>query len=115
MIFSKDFWIAASERAIKSWAQTLASTLGAGAIVWGAAEWQEALIASVIGALLSVLTSIASINLGHRGSPSIANEVLSPKANEVKYAPVTGDVNAIIKPGFDSSYRLPSNPEDVLE
>lgn len=115
-IFTKDWWKAAGERAIKTWAQTLAASLAAGAITWGAAEWQDALLASVIGAALSILTSIASNNIGPSNTPSLVSDPGTVQGFGVpSYPAVTGDANAIIQPGFDSSYRIPENPEDVLE
>lgn len=71
--FSKEWWAAAGERAIKTLAQTLAASLTAGAIVWGTAEWKEALLTAALAGLVSLLTSIASSKIGNYG-PSLSTE-----------------------------------------
>ena len=38
------------------------------------ADWQSLLITSGVAAGLSVLTSVASINVGDRGTPSMVND-----------------------------------------
>ena len=78
-MFTFEFWKAAAERAIKTAAQSLI-------LVWPVADgalnlWQidpaEAFGIAVGGALLSLLTSLASGRVGDRGSPSLSrSEVL---------------------------------------
>ncbi len=69
-MFTALFWKQAAERAIKTFAQTLVAT-GVVVGVAGWDKWQEALIASAIAAALSVITSVASISLGDKGTPSL--------------------------------------------
>ena len=78
-MFTFEFWKAATERAIKTAAQSLI-------LVWPVADgalnlWQidpaEAVGVAVGGALLSLLTSLASGRVGDRGSPSLSrSEIL---------------------------------------
>jgi hypothetical protein len=78
-MFTFEFWKAATERAVKTAAQSLI-------LVWPVADgalnlWQidpaEAVGIAVGGALLSLLTSLASGRVGDRGSPSLSrSEVL---------------------------------------
>ena len=78
-MFTGPFWKAATERAVKTAAQALI-------LFWPVADgalnlWQidpaEAFGIAVGGALLSLLTSLASGRVGDRGSPSLSrSEVL---------------------------------------
>ena len=78
-MFTVPFWRAAAERAVKTAAQSLI-------LVWPVADgalnlWQidpaEAVGIAVGGALLSLLTSLASGRVGDRGSPSLSrSEIL---------------------------------------
>lgn len=61
------------ERAAKTFAQVLAATLGAEGIGLIDAAWLDALNISAMAAVLSILTSIASIKLTGEG-PSLTNE-----------------------------------------
>lgn len=69
-MFTAQFWKQAAERAIKTFAQTLVAT-GVVVGVAGWDKWQAALIASAIAAVLSVVTSVASIGVGDNGTPSL--------------------------------------------
>lgn len=69
-MFTAQFWKQAAERAIKTFAQTLVAT-GVVVGVAGWDKWQAALIASAIAAALSVVTSVASIGVGDKGTPSL--------------------------------------------
>ncbi len=81
-MWTSSFWKAATERAIKTFAQTLvASGIVVGVAGWD--KWQAALIASALAALLSVATSVASIGLGDKGTPSLVNDELAPNVAAV--------------------------------
>lgn len=72
-MFTKQFWIEASERALKTLAQTFVAVT-AGVSVFNAfdADWASILGASVGAALLSYATSIISAKLGpKKDSPSL--------------------------------------------
>lgn len=76
-IFTKPFWTAAGERAIKTFAQALVAILGSNAVGLLDANWVAALSAAGMAALLSVLTSVGSS--GKAGSPSLAGETLDTR------------------------------------
>jgi hypothetical protein len=61
------FWKAAFERLIKTFAQTLAATLGAGAINILEVPWQAALSIAAGAAVVSLLTSVASAGAASPG------------------------------------------------
>jgi hypothetical protein len=66
------FWAAVGERAAKTFCQTLAVTLGAGAFDVLTVPWQAALSMSAGATLVSVLMSISSAGLTG-GGPSLNN------------------------------------------
>ena len=71
-MFTWMFWRSATERAVKSFAQSLAACLGAsGAGLWEV-EWTTVLAVAGMTTLLSLLSSVASAPVGadHR-SPSL--------------------------------------------
>lgn len=63
-IDTKYFWKRVAERAVKTFAQTSAALLGAGAVNILDVPWYDLLGVSATATVLSVLTSIASIPLG---------------------------------------------------
>lgn len=72
-MFTRRFWIESSERALKTFAQTLL-TLAAAVGVFDAfqADWVQILGISVGATILSYATSIVSKNIGpHKDSPSL--------------------------------------------
>lgn len=70
-MFTKEFWKQTAERFIKTFAQTF---IAAGITFSATAgDWQKAGIAAAFAAGLSVLTSIASISIGDKGSPSLVS------------------------------------------
>lgn len=88
------FWIAAGERAAKTFAQTMAALLaGDGASVLSV-DWQQILAVAATAALASILTSVASAGVGPHG-PSLADEsIVTPLAvaaviDEPDVAPLT--------------------------
>lgn len=68
---SKAFWVDAGERAIRTFAQALVAVLVAGFAFTDAAAWGEALLASAVAALISLLTSVAASGVGDPSSPSL--------------------------------------------
>ena len=85
-MWSSSFWKATAERALKTFAQTMVAS-GIVADVAGWDKWQAALIAAAIAAGLSIITSVASIGLGDKGTPSLVKDELQP--NDV---PPEGDL-----------------------
>lgn len=57
-MFDKKFWKFASERAIRTVAQTAIATIGTNALI-SQINWLGVLSSSVVAGLLSILTSIA--------------------------------------------------------
>lgn len=71
---TRTFWVEAAERAIRTFAQALVAVLAAGFVFTDAAAWGEALLASAIAALVSLLTSVAASGVGNPDSPSLLPE-----------------------------------------
>jgi hypothetical protein len=72
-----DFWLDLAERAIKTFAQTVLATFGAGALDVLHADWGNALALGAGAALLSVLSSLLSLNLGRKGTASATTAVVT--------------------------------------
>lgn len=72
-MWSESFWKAASERALRTFAQALAALIGAGAVNVIDVDWPANLGIAATAALLSVLTSIAAADFGAPG-PSFGME-----------------------------------------
>lgn len=70
-MFTQTFWKSAIERAIRTFCQTLVAVVGAAQFDWMSADWQSLLVTSGIAAGLSVLTSVAGVNVGEKGSASV--------------------------------------------
>lgn len=58
--FTKEWWIAAGIRALKTLCQTAIATIGT-AVVMSDVNWVAVVSASVLAAILSLLTSIAGL------------------------------------------------------
>jgi hypothetical protein len=69
-MFTAMFWRSTTERAVKSFAQSLAALLSASGLGLFDANWIKALSTAGMVALLSVLTSLASTKIGDSESPS---------------------------------------------
>ena len=76
---SKAFWIDAGERAVRTFAQALIGAITAGLVVTDAAAWGEALLASAVAALISLLTSVAASGVGDQDSPSLLPAAQQPE------------------------------------
>lgn len=76
-IYSGAFWRDATERAAKSAAQAGILALGGGAVDVLTLDWMTLAGATGGGALLSLLTSIASAGIGNEGTASLSRAVES--------------------------------------
>ena len=70
-MWSKQFWQATVERALKTVAQTAVALLGTGAMGLLDVDWVQVASVSTLAGLVSVLTSIGSDNIGTKGTPSL--------------------------------------------
>lgn len=66
----KKFILDMLERALKTFAQVLVGFIGAGA-AFGDIDWGHALSVAGVAVLASILTSIASYNIGEKGTASV--------------------------------------------
>jgi len=64
-VYGSQFWIKTSERALKTFAQVAAALVGGDRLNWLTLDWWTILKLSAVGAVLSILTSIGSRNLGN--------------------------------------------------
>jgi hypothetical protein len=71
-MFTQTFWKSAIERAIRTFCQTLVAVAGASQFDWMSADWQTLIATSAVAAGLSVLTSVAGVNVGDKGSASVS-------------------------------------------
>ena len=75
MLSEKLFWVAAGERAVKTFAQALVAVFAAGVTILDV-DWQQTLAIAATAAVVSLLTSIASVRLGEFEGPSLAGEAV---------------------------------------
>lgn len=99
-ITDKFFWIRTSERAVKTFAQSLALVfLGDQAYNVISVNWPQALGLAATGALLSVLTSIGSTTVGDSNSPSLVENVVEEQiAEKVESGEPVGDPERVVEP-----------------
>lgn len=88
-MYDKRFWLAAGERAVKTFAQALIAMFVGGMTIL-TIDWQQALAVSVTAALVSVLTSLISAPLGTNPGPSLVDETIEPEATVLEPAAVRG-------------------------
>lgn len=55
-----DFWKAAGIRAVRTMAQTALATIGTSAVILSDIDWLNIVSASILGGILSLLTSVAT-------------------------------------------------------
>jgi hypothetical protein len=79
-MWSKTFWLATLERAIKTFAQVLAALLGAEAVGVLEADWGQSASVAAMATVLSILTSVASSSVGNEGPSLVSAEKLSAPA-----------------------------------
>lgn len=70
-ITSREFWLASTERAVKTFAQGFLALAAGQAFNALTAPWQTLLGLSIGMAVLSLLTSIVSAEIGDKGTPSL--------------------------------------------
>lgn len=74
-IFSRAFIVAAGERALKTFAQALVAVFAAGVTILDI-DWMQSIAVAGTAALLSILTSVASNNVGPFYGPSLSDEAV---------------------------------------
>ena len=77
-MFDINFWKAAGERAVKTFAQTLVALAGVEMVGIHTVDWPEMLSVGAMAAVLSILTSVASANFGKNPGPSLTDESTHP-------------------------------------
>jgi hypothetical protein len=71
-MFTLQFWKDASERAIATFAQALLAIVGMNLIVdWQNVNWWQVIVTALIAAALSIVKSIAVINVGEANNASV--------------------------------------------
>ena len=76
LMFTKKFWVESSERALKTFAQTLLAMIGAVAVFDAfTADWLTMISVSLGATVLSYLTSIVSAEVGDYGTPSLVARI----------------------------------------
>lgn len=83
MLSEKLFWVAAGERAVKTFAQALVAVFAAGVTILDV-DWQQTLAIAATAAVVSLLTSIASVRLGEFEGPSLAGEAVVEPVFEIE-------------------------------
>jgi hypothetical protein len=73
MMFNKEFWLEATERAIKTLAQFIIVLGSAGALNVFTVDWQTNIGLALGGALLSYATSIVSAGINKNDTPSLVD------------------------------------------
>jgi hypothetical protein len=73
-MWTKKFWKSATERSIKTLAQSLIALLTAGSANLLEVDWAAALGVSLGAALLSLLTSLGSAGVTKTDSPSLVDD-----------------------------------------
>lgn len=66
-MWTAGFWKATAERALRTFAQSLAAVLVAGATTLLDVDWKAALATAGMATLLAVLTAVGAANVGARG------------------------------------------------
>lgn len=82
-MFDIDFWKASAERALKTFVQVLIASFGTDQMGILDLPWETALSLAASAALLSILTSLGSANLGSKAGPSLVGETTKPEIIEV--------------------------------
>lgn len=73
-MFTIAFWKGCIERAVKTFTQALAAFLIANVTGILDVDWKTALSVSLMAPALSALTSLGSVQISPKGSPSLVND-----------------------------------------
>ena len=76
----KQFWLSSIERAFKTFAQSVVALIGTQALGILDVDWVQILSVAALAAVVSVLTSVASAELGKSRGPSLVSETISAAA-----------------------------------
>lgn len=74
-LWTTAFWKDAAERSVKSFAQAVILAIGGGTLNVLTVDWQTLAGAGLGGAVLSLLTSVASAGIANKGTASLSNAV----------------------------------------
>jgi hypothetical protein len=77
-MFSWKFWKDAIERGLKTFAQAAIALLGAGMVNVLEVSWTSVLATAAGAAVLSFLTSVAGVDIGPKGTPSLVTDAHAP-------------------------------------
>jgi hypothetical protein len=79
-VWTRKFWLDASERAVKTFAQTLVAAMAVGGINLLSVGWKQALTTAGFATALSVLSSVATAqaSTGQPDSASLVVNVAEP-------------------------------------
>ncbi|UOY03376.1 holin [Blastococcus sp. PRF04-17] len=116
-LFSRKFWIATAERAIRSFAASLASLLTASGTGLLETSWGEKVSVAGMAALVSILLAIGGGTFGKGDGPSFIGEEKLANGDRVAPAPATGEAPkpepaAVVPPpaGPPEAERVPDKP-----
>jgi len=73
-MFTRNFWLSATERALKTGAQVLVVFLGADVVNAFSVDYQRAAGIALGGVVVSYLSSVVSAPAGDDGTPSLVGE-----------------------------------------
>lgn len=73
-MFNKKFWIEATERALKTFAQFVLALQAGDALNIFDLDWKQVISAAVAGVVFSYATSIVSAGINKKGTPSLVDE-----------------------------------------
>lgn len=75
-MWTADFWKAVTERAVKTFAQSLLAVVAVGQVGFNDINWLASLSIAGVATVASILSSVASYNLGAYEGPSLTDESL---------------------------------------
>ena len=98
MIYDLDFWKASLERSLKTFVQTLLAVFGTDQVGLLDMDWAQGLSLAAAAAVLSILSSVSSANLGSKSGPSLVGETTKPETVIVEVTkPAAGKKTPVAK------------------